>query len=86
MTLNGVMAVILRYFSEFGYLPGTLRKSSSLDELLFYVFYVFIVCLFLCAAHCAYSVNNNKNCPVGLGDRVSSTQCNSLESLLEVNR
>jgi len=22
MTLNGVMAVILRYFSEFGWLPG----------------------------------------------------------------
>jgi len=28
VTLNGVMAVILRYFSEFGYLPGVLRKSS----------------------------------------------------------
>jgi len=28
MTLNGVMAVILRYFSEFGYLPGVLHKSS----------------------------------------------------------
>jgi len=28
MTLNGVMAVILRYFSEFAYLPGALRKSS----------------------------------------------------------
>ena len=28
MTLNGVLAVILRYFSEFGYLPGILRKSS----------------------------------------------------------
>ena len=26
MTLNGVMAVILRYFSEFMYLPGVLRK------------------------------------------------------------
>jgi len=35
MTLNGVMAVILRYFSEFGYLPGILRKSSrSLSHLL----------------------------------------------------
>ena len=35
MTLNGVMAVILRYFSEFGYLPGVLRKSSrSLSRLL----------------------------------------------------
>jgi len=35
MTLNGVMAVILRYFSEFGYLPGVLRKSSrSLSHLL----------------------------------------------------
>jgi len=28
MTLTGVMAVILRYFSEFGYLPGVLRKTS----------------------------------------------------------
>jgi len=28
MSLNGVMAVILRYFSEFAYLPGVLRKSS----------------------------------------------------------
>ena len=28
MTLNGVMAVILSYFSEFAYLPGVLGKSS----------------------------------------------------------
>jgi len=28
MTLNGVMAVILCYFSDFAYLPGVLRKSS----------------------------------------------------------
>jgi len=35
MTLNGVMAIILRYFSEFGYLPGVLHKSSrSLSHLL----------------------------------------------------
>jgi len=35
MTLNGVMVVILRYFSEFAYLPGLLRKSSrSLSHLL----------------------------------------------------
>ena len=35
MTLNGVMAVILRYFSAFGYLPDVLRKSSrSLSHLL----------------------------------------------------
>jgi len=35
MTLDGVMTVILRYFSEFGYLPGVLRKSSrSLSHLL----------------------------------------------------
>ena len=35
MTLNGVMAVMLRYSSEFGYLPGALRKSSrSLSHLL----------------------------------------------------
>jgi len=33
--LNGVMAVILRYFSEFAYLPGVLRKRSrSLSHLL----------------------------------------------------
>jgi len=40
MTLNGVMAVILRYFSEFEYLPGVLRKSSRIavshaDEFLY---------------------------------------------------
>ena len=35
MTFNGVMAIILRYFSEFAYLPGVLRKSSrSLSHLL----------------------------------------------------
>jgi len=35
VTLNGVMAVILCYLSEFGYLPGILRKSSrSLSHLL----------------------------------------------------
>jgi len=35
MTLNGVMAVILRYFSEFGSFRGALRKSSrSLSHLL----------------------------------------------------
>ena len=35
MTLNGVTAVILRYLSEFAYLPGVLRKSSrSLSHLL----------------------------------------------------
>jgi len=38
MTLNGAMAVILRYFSEFGYLPGVLRKSArSLPHLLMIV-------------------------------------------------
>jgi len=35
VTLNGVMAVILRYFSEFGSFPGALRKSSrSLSHLM----------------------------------------------------
>ena len=35
MTLNRVLAVILRYFSEFVYLPGVLRKiSRSLSHLL----------------------------------------------------
>jgi len=35
MTLNGIMAVILRYFSEFGYILAVLRKSShSLSHLL----------------------------------------------------
>ena len=35
MTLNGVMAVIFRYFSEFGSFRGALRKSShSLSHLL----------------------------------------------------
>jgi len=28
MTLNGVMARILRYFTEFGSFQGALRKSS----------------------------------------------------------
>jgi len=28
MSLNGVMAVILRYFSEFGSFWGTLHKSG----------------------------------------------------------
>jgi len=28
MTLKGVMAVVFRYFIEFAYLPGVLRKSS----------------------------------------------------------
>jgi len=32
---NGPNGIILHYFSEFGYLPGTLRKSShSLSHLL----------------------------------------------------
>jgi len=39
MTLNGVMAVIVRYFSEVGF-PGLLRKSlrslSSPDEFLLF--------------------------------------------------
>ena len=35
MTLNGVMAAILRYISEFAYLSGVLRKNSrSLSHLL----------------------------------------------------
>ena len=28
MTLNGVMAIILRYFAEFGSFRGELRKSG----------------------------------------------------------
>jgi len=28
MTLNGEMALILRYFTEFGSFPGALRKSG----------------------------------------------------------
>jgi len=41
--------VILRYFSEFGYLPGVLRKSSrSLSYLLMSFLYVFV---FLVACH-----------------------------------
>jgi len=28
MTLNGVMALILRYFTEFGSIRGALRKSG----------------------------------------------------------
>jgi len=45
VTLNGVMAVILRYFSEFGYLPGVLRKSScSLCHLLMSSCYIMKLC------------------------------------------
>jgi len=29
MTLNGVMALILRYFTEFGIFRGALRKSGE---------------------------------------------------------
>jgi len=44
MTLKGVMAVILRYFSEFVYLPGVLRKSSrSLSHLLMSSCYIRLV-------------------------------------------
>jgi len=47
MTLNGTMAVILRYFSEFAYLPGVLRKSSrSLSHLLM------SSCIFINCASC----------------------------------
>jgi len=31
MTLNGVMALILRYFTEFGSFRGALRKSGYKD-------------------------------------------------------
>jgi len=31
MTLNGVMALISRYFTEFGSFRGTLRKSEYVD-------------------------------------------------------
>jgi len=35
MTLNGVIYIILRYFTEFGTLLGALRKSSrSLSQFL----------------------------------------------------
>ena len=45
VTLNGVMAVILRYFSEFGYLPGVLRKSScSLSHLLIEFLFLLKLC------------------------------------------
>ena len=34
MTLNGVMAIILRYFAEFGSFSGQLRtRNSSGDEI-----------------------------------------------------
>jgi len=31
MTLNGEMALILRYFTEFGSFRGALRKSETTD-------------------------------------------------------
>jgi len=52
MTLYGIMAVILRYFSEFAYLPGVMRKSSrSLSHLLM--------------SFCRFS---HQNCPFMCGD------------------
>jgi len=36
MTLNGVVAVILRYFSEIGSIRGALRKSSWRYSQIFY--------------------------------------------------
>jgi len=36
MTLNGVIAIILRYFAEFGSLGGQLRKSGWLAINRFY--------------------------------------------------
>jgi len=33
MTLNGVMAVILRYFSEFGSFRRALRKNEDIPKL-----------------------------------------------------
>jgi len=52
MTLNGVMAVILRYLSEFAYLPGVLRKSSgSLSHLLMSSSSSYDACLFLVTFH-----------------------------------
>ena len=40
------MAVILRYFSEFAYLPGVLRKSSrSLSHLLMSSCYYYRLCI-----------------------------------------
>ena len=48
MTLNGVMAVILRYFSEFAYLPGVLRKSSrSLSYLLMSSCCILALCIII---------------------------------------
>jgi len=33
MTLNGVMTVILRYFSEFCSFRGALRKSGQVEDI-----------------------------------------------------
>jgi len=65
MTLNGVMAVILPYLSEFGYLPGVGTASkftfaiSSADEFLSaYVLYVENI---LCGkALCYHSLTGNR--------------------------
>jgi len=32
MTLNGVMALILRYFTEFGSFRGALRQSKAVED------------------------------------------------------
>jgi len=65
MTLNGVMALILRYFTEFGSFRGALRKSgwrcrrkkfafaiSSPGEFLVYLSRIAVLRTFLYAAYC----------------------------------
>jgi len=72
MTLTGVMAAILRYFSEFGKLPGALRKSSrSVSHLVMSSCFTcpweecevlrswcLYVCLWVCLSALAYLVNH----------------------------
>jgi len=55
MTLNGVMAVVLRYLSKSAYLPGVLGKSSrSLSHLL----------MNFCANTVMNTLNSLPNCVV----------------------
>jgi len=59
MTLNGVMALILRYFTEFGSFRGSLRKSYIEDVVVKqFTFAISSPAEFLViTVHCVFSIN-----------------------------
>ena len=58
MTLNGIMAVILRYFSEFDSFRGALRKSSrSLSHLLMSSCYYLVILQCFISTYAFYDLN-----------------------------